>query len=227
MDEKIKFMIGKEIDLLKNYPKAKRNLLERAVNKSEIDRSIARRFDKDFFDGDRRYGYGGFHYHPKFWQLVIPTLKEYWKLNQNNSVLDIGCGKGFMLFDLMQHIPGIKVRGIDISKYAIDNSHEQVKDFLSVGNANNLPFENKSFDVVISINTIHNLDIEECAKALKEISRVSKEYSFITVDAYRNEQEKEAMLAWNLTAKTIMSVDEWKKFFNKNNYHGDFYWFIP
>lgn len=227
MDEKIKFMIGKEIDLLKNYPKTKRNLFERAENKSEIDRSIARRFDKDFFDGDRRYGYGGFRYHPKFWQPVIPTFKEYWKLNHNNSVLDIGCGKGFMLFDLTQYIPGIKVRGIDISKYAIDNCHDQVKDFLSVGNANNLPFENKSFDVVISINTIHNLEIEECAKALNEISRVSKKYSFITVDAYRNEKEKEAMLAWNLTAKTIMSVDEWKQFFSKNNYHGDFYWFIP
>ena len=227
MDEKIKFMIGKEIDLLKNYPKIKRNLLERAENKSEIDRSIARRFDKDFFDGDRRHGYGGFSYHPKFWQPVIPTFKEYWNLNNKNSVLDVGCGKGFMLWDFMQCIPGIKVRGIDISKYAIENSHDKVRNFLTVGNANNLPFDDKSFDVVISINTIHNLDTEGCAKALKEISRVSKKYSFVTVDAYRNEQEKISMLDWNLTAKTIMSVDQWKIFFNDNNYHGDFFWFFP
>ena len=132
-----------------------------------------------------------------------------------------------MLYDFISLIPDIKVKGIDISSYAIENSMPSVKKYLSVCDAKKLPFLDNSFDYVISINTIHNLVKNDCAKALKEIQRVSKCGSFITVDAYRNETEKERMYKWNLTAKTIMSVDEWKIFFAENGYTGDYYWFIP
>ena len=219
--------MGKEIDLLINYPKSKRNPLKRLQKKSPYDQKVARKFGKEFFDGERKYGYGGYRYNPKFWKPVIPTFKNFWNIKGNNSILDVGCGKGFMLYDFRNIIPEINVRGIDISEYAIENSLPEIKDCLSVANAKNLPFENNSFDYVISINTIHNLEIDDCAKALKEISRVSRIGSFITVDAYRNEEEKELMYAWNLTAKTIMSVNDWKNFFKKNGYTGDYYWFIP
>ena len=139
----------------------------------------------------------------------------------------MGCGKGFMLYDFTKQIPGIKIKGIDISSYAVEQSVPQIKKFIEVGNANKLPFKDNSFDFTISINTIHNLEISECAQALKEISRVSKIGSFITVDAYNNENEKIRMNAWNLTAKTIMSTSEWKKFFKETGYKGDYYWFIP
>ncbi len=217
----------KEIDLLKNYPKTKRDLKERADTKTEEDRAIARKFDKDFFDGDRKHGYGGFKYMSRFWEPVIPTFIKHFELNEKSSVLDIGCAKGFMLFDMQKAIPNISIKGVDVSEYAIDNSKEEVKEFLAIADARDLPFKDNSFDVVISINTIHNLEKEECAKALKEIQRVSKGKSFITVDAYRNEEEKEAMYAWNLTAKTIMSVDEWIEFFDEVGYTGDYFWFIP
>ena len=219
--------MGKEIDLLVNYPKSKRNVDERGAEKTENDRAIARKFDKDFFDGDRKNGYGGFSYSPRFWQPVIPTFKNYWNLNENSTILDVGCAKGFMLYDLKKLIPGIQVKGVDISKYAIENSIIDVRDDVSIANANNLPFDDKSFDVVISINTIHNLEREECGKALQEIERVSRGKSFITVDAYRNDEEKRRMFNWNLTAKTIMSVDEWILFFDEVGYTGDYYWFIP
>ena len=117
--------MGKEINLLENYPKSKRNLSKRALEKSEEDRKIARKFGRDFFDGDRKHGYGGFSYNPRFWQPVIPTFQKYWNLNSKSSVLDVGCGKGFMLFDLHKMIPGISLAGIDISEYAISNSIPQ------------------------------------------------------------------------------------------------------
>lgn len=219
--------MGQEIDLLVNYPKTKRNLDERAAEKTDADRAVARQFGKDFFDGDRRHGYGGFNYFSRFWQPVIPTFKEYWGLSSQSSVLDVGCAKGFMLHDLAELIPGIKVKGVDVSEYAIQNAIDDMRQNVQVANATSLPFPDKSFDVVISINTVHNLDREECAKALQEIERVSRGKSFITVDAYRNEEEKERMYAWNLTAKTIMSVDEWIKFFDEVGYTGDYFWFIP
>ncbi len=219
--------MGKEIDLLINYPKTKRNLEERLASKTDADRAIARQFGRDFFDGDRNHGYGGFNYMPRFWQPVIPTFKDYWDLTPNSSLLDVGCAKGFMLHDLAESIPGITLKGIDISEYAIKNAMVDMKSHVQVANATQLPFPDKSFDVVISINTVHNLDRNDCAKALQEIERVSRGHSFITVDAYRNDEEKERMNAWNLTAKTIMSVEEWITFFKDVGYTGDYFWFIP
>ena len=139
----------------------------------------------------------------------------------------MGCGKGFMIYDFYKLIDNIKLYGIDISKYAIANCHQEIKSLVKVGNAKKLEFRDNEFDYIISINTIHNLDKEDCIKAIKEISRVSKKGSFITVDAYRNEDEKKRMYDWNLTAKTIMSVNEWKELFDKVDYKGDYYWFIP
>lgn len=219
--------MGTEIDLMINYPKPKRNVDERGATKTEEDRLLARKFGKDFFDGDRKNGYGGFSYFARFWQPVIPTFQKHWNLDSNSSVLDVGCAKGFMMHDFAELIPGITVKGIDISEYAIDNAIEDMKPHVQVGNALKLPFEDKSFDVIISVTTLHNLEREECAIALQEIERVSRKGAFITVDAYRNEEEKERMYNWNLTAKTIMSVEEWKVFFKQVGYKGDYYWFIP
>jgi SAM-dependent methyltransferase len=219
--------MGQEIDLLANYPKTKRDLKQRAAEKTEEDRAIARQFGKDFFDGDRRHGYGGFSYHPRFWQPVVPTFKDYYGLDSASTVLDVGCGKGFMLHDFSELIEGISVEGIDISSYAIENAVESVKSKVRAADARELPFADNSFDLVISINTIHNLDRPDLIRALKEIGRVSKKHSFITVDAYRNEEEREAMFAWNLTAKTILSVPEWLDLFKEAEFTGDYYWFIP
>ena len=219
--------MGKEINLMANYPKAKRNLEQRAAEKTDEERSIARQFGKDFFDGDRRYGYGGYSYHSRFWEPVIPTFKEFYNLTAESRVLDVGCGKGFMLYDFAQLIPEIMVAGIDISEYAIANAKEEVKPFVKVGDARELPFENDSFDLVISITTVHNLEREGCKKSLQELERVSSGGKFITVDAYFNDEEKKRMDMWNLTALTYMHTDEWKDFFEEAGYTGDYHWFIP
>lgn len=212
---------------MSNYPRTKRNIEERGRTKTTENRQIARKFEKEFFDGSRDHGYGGFHYHPKYWQPVIPDLQRHYNLTKDSDVLDIGCAKGFMLYDMKKLIPGIRVNGIDISKYAISNAIEEIKPYCQVGCATNLPYEDKAFDLVISITTLHNLERDDLAKALQEIERVTRKNSFITLDAYHNDAEKIRMEEWNLTAKTVMHVDEWKKFFNEVGYTGDYYWFIP
>lgn len=219
--------MGSEINLLEKYPRAQRNVQGRAAEKTEEDRRIARAFGKEFFDGERRHGYGGYSYQSRFWQPVVPDFKAHYGLTSGSRLLDVGCAKGFMLHDFRQHIPGLEVRGIDVSRYAIEHALESVQPFLQVADARNLPFEDNSFDLVISINTIHNLEIEELVHSLQEIQRVSRGKSFITVDAYKTEEEKELMFAWNLTAKTILHVNEWKQLFKKVGFTGDYYWFIP
>ena len=219
--------MGNEINLMKNYPKSKRDIKSRGNSKTQIDRKIAREFGKEFFDGNRSQGYGGFNYDPKYWKEVIPDFQKHFNLSSKDSILDVGCAKGFMIFDFERLIPGISVRGVDISNYAIENAKSEVREKCTVANAMKLPFADNSFDIVISITTLHNLEIEDLKVSLNEIQRVSKRGSFITLDAYRNEEERIAMESWNLTAKTMLHVDEWKELFNKAGYSGDYYWFIP
>jgi SAM-dependent methyltransferase len=215
-----------EIDLLANYPKTKRNVEERASEKTEEDRAIGRKFGKDYFDGERRFGYGGYNYNARFWQPVIPTFAEWYGIKAGTKILDVGCAKGFMMHDFKEIIPGVEIQGIDVSEYAVENALPDVKPFIQQGDAKKLPFADKSFDLVICINTVHNLPLEECKQALKELQRVATD-AFVTMDAYRTPEEKKRMDAWNLTALTYMSVDEWKKLFNEVGYTGDYYWFIP
>ena len=217
----------KEINLLKNYPTTKRNLEVASKERDEHARKIARKFDKDFFDGERRFGYGGFNYNEKYWYQVVRDIRQHYDLAENAKILDVGCAKGFMIYEFYKLNKNFFLRGVDISEYAINNSKEEIKSFCKVANAMNLPFENDEFDLVISINTIHNLSLENCKKALSEIERVSKKDKFITVDAFSNEEEKKRMFSWNLTAKTILSKNEWINIFNEVNYAGDYYWFIP
>ncbi len=219
--------MGCEIDLLANYPKPRRDVAARGTAKTEADRAIARRFDREFFDGQRSTGYGGFSYHPRFWQPVIPTFQRHFGLTAASSVLDVGCAKGFMLHDLAELIPGITVKGIDVSTYAIENAIDSMKPHLVVADARELPFDDASFDVVIAVNTVHNLDRPDLIRSLQEIERVKRRAAFVTVDAYRTEEERERMENWNLTARTILSVPEWERLFAEAGYTGDYFWFMP
>ncbi len=216
-----------EINLLEKYPTTKRDVNKRKEQKDLEVIKIARKFDIDFFDGDKKYGYGGYYYNEKYWERVVEDFIRYYKLDNSSSILDIGCAKGFMLYEFQKKLPKAKLAGIDISAYAIKNSKSEISSCLKVGNAKKLNFSTSSFDLVIAINTIHNLEEKECGKSLQEIQRVSKKYSYVVLDAYSNDIEKKKMLNWNLTGKTIKHVKDWKIFFKKNGYKGDYYWFKP
>lgn len=217
--------MGKEINLLDTHPKTVRDYNKRAAEKTPEIVSIAKKFDEIFFDGDRKYGYGGYRYDGR-WKSVTKRMKEYYKLADNAAILDIGCAKGFMLNDFKEIMPGCTVAGVDVSKYAIEHSMPSVSPFLKTASAEKLPYPDKSFDLVISINSIHNLPLERLKLALREIERVSRGNSYITIDAWRNEKEKEDLFKWVLTAETMMHVDDWKKLFAEVGYTGDYWWFI-
>ncbi len=236
-----------EINLLDLYPSSKRPLEERGKRKLagvgwiSLDREQrdnadilieykllerARQFGKEYFDGDRLYGYGGYYYDSRFWTDTVRRFGGYYKLKEDTAVLDIGCAKGFMLYDFKKLIPNINVAGIDISQYAYEQAMEEIKPFITVGNAKILPYPDRFFELVISINTVDYLPLEECKQALREIERVKKKHSFISVHAWRNDEERERMLKWNITALTYMHVDDWKKLFKEVGYKGDYWWFI-
>ncbi len=215
-----------EINLLKFYPTSNRPIDERGSLIKESDRAIARKFDVEYFDGDRLTGYGGYSYNPKFWTETVRYIVDYYSLDKSSKILDIGCAKGFMMHDLSLLLPEAEIIGIDISSYAKENSIDSMRDKIHIGSANNLPFEDNSFDLVIAINTLHNLPLIDCKQAFKEINRVSKKNSFVMNDAWRDEKGKQSMLKWNLTALTYMSCNDWEKLFKEVDYSGDYYWFF-
>lgn len=182
---------------------------------------IAKQYGFDYWDGDRKYGYGGYHYDGR-WRGVAQEMAEYYQLKPGQKVLDVGCGKAFLLYELIQIVPGLQVFGIDISQYALEHAKEEIRDRLQYGQAQDIPFEDNEFDLVISLTTLHNLRIYDLKKAVQEIERVSKGSSYIMVESYRNDREEVNLLYWQLTCASYYSVEEWEWLYREWGYTGDY-----
>tara|TARA_B100000676_G_scaffold309401_1_gene372871 strand:- start:1378 stop:2043 length:666 start_codon:yes stop_codon:yes gene_type:complete len=190
------------------------------ADKSECaERAI--QWDYDYWDGERKYGYGGYTYDGR-WRAVAESMAKRYALDERSRILDVGCGKGYLLYEFTQVVPGCHVTGIDISQYALDNAKDEICGSLKTANARDLPFEDAEFDFVYSINTCHNLYVQELHSALSEITRVSKADAYITVEAYRSEREKMNLLYWQLTCRAFHTPAEWRWIFERAGYTGDF-----
>ena len=182
---------------------------------------LAKRFDFDYWDGDRRICYGGYRYLEGRWEKVARAMAEHYQLPAKPKILDIGCGKGFLLYDFLKVIPDAEIYGIDISPYAIANSKEEIRDRLQVGAANALPWPDNHFDLVISITTLHNLHAYDLDPALREMERVGKSSKYLCVESYRNEQEKTNLLYWQVTCEAFNTPEAWHWWFKQTGYSGD------
>lgn len=212
-----------QIDFIqKVHTTTKRDYVGRVTeaDKSECA-TLAKQFGKDYWDGDRKSGYGGYSYDGR-WRPIAEEMAKHYGLKSGMRILDVGCGKGFLLYEFTQVVPGIEVVGLDISQYAVDNAKEEIKANLHVGNAKSLPFDDASFDFVVSLGTLHNLYLPDLIDALKEIQRVGRgPEKYVMVESYRNEREKMNLLYWQLTCESFFAPHEWEWVFNLSGYEGD------
>ena len=215
----------RHIHLLDSLPKPKRNIEKRLESKDPKVIAIAKQYGQLYWDGPRDYGYGGYYYDGR-WRSVAKDIIDIYELRDGHRILDVGCGKGFLLKDLLLENKNLNVFGLDISQYAINNSEEEVFGRIHLGTAESLPFPDNSFDFVISLNTIHNFKRNNAIKAVKEIERVSKGKSFIQVDSFYNEKQKEIFESWVLTAEYYDYPEEWLKLYKEAGYTGDYDWTI-
>jgi len=210
------------LDFISGIHKAtKRDYLARVLEADKAEcATISKKFGQEYFDGDRKYGYGGFRYDGR-WRLFAEKLIKHYNLKPGQRVLDIGCAKGFLLHEFKAVMPELEVAGLDVSEYAIANAMDSVKPFLRVGNAMGLPYPDKHFDLVLSINTLHNLYLPGLFQALREIMRVGRGGKFICMDSYRNEREKVNLMYWQLTCECFFTPAEWEFIFQQTGYDGD------
>lgn len=211
------------VDFLSSVHKStKRDYLARVLEfpKAEAAR-LAKKWDVEYWDGDRKTGYGGYHYDGR-WRRVAEAMARHYGIRPGDRILDVGCGKGFLLYDFTQAVPGVEVAGLDISAYAIEHAKEEVKPFLCRGTAARLPFDDKSFDLVVSINTLHNLYCYDLDRALREMERVGRKHKYLCVESYRTEEEKVNLMYWQFTCEMFCTPDEWQWWFERTGYTGDY-----
>jgi ubiquinone/menaquinone biosynthesis C-methylase UbiE len=212
-----------EYDLLRSLPKGKRNVQARASAKTPEMIALSREYGRDYFDGSRDVGYGGYRYDGR-WVPVARDIVAHYDLKPGQRVLDIGCAKGFLVKDLVGVCPGLEAFGLDVSRYALMNCEPEAVGRLHLGDARSLPFPDKSFDVVLAINTLHNLERPDLIGALREIERVAIRGKFVQVDSYRTPEERAIFESWVLTAFTHDYPDGWKKIFDEAGYTGEYWW---
>ena len=215
--------MSRELNLVTSLHTAtKRDYLGR-MNDSKVEAMmIAKQYGADYWDGDRKYGYGGYKYMPGRWATVAQKLIDLYGLKAGSKVLDVGCGKGFLLYEMQLIEPGLEIHGFDISQYGLDHAHPDLKANLFIHRAQDpYPFKDNFFDLVISLGTLHNLHIFELEVAVAEIERVGNK-GYIMLESFRNELEMFNLECWALTAESLMDVDEWKWVYDRFGFKGEY-----
>lgn len=203
------------------HKRTKRDYLSRMINDKVACSKIAKKYSKDYWDGERRFGYGGYKYDGR-WETIAQEFIKRYKLTKKARILDVGCGKGFLLYEFQKLLPGVEITGFDISEYAIKEAKEEVRSKLFVHRADDpYPFKDKEFNLVISVTVLHNLYINELKSALQEIERVGKN-KYISVESYRDEEELFNLQCWALTCAAFFRPREWIWLFKEFGYTGDY-----
>ena len=215
--------MGQRIDFLAKYQSAtKRDYVARVVEHDKAEcATVAKRWGEEYWDGPRQYGYGGYRYDGR-WLPIAQDIAERYNLQPGDKVLDVGCGKAFLLYEFTRAVPGLEIAGLDISSYGIANAKEETRPFLREGNCTTLPYADESFDFVYSINTFHNLKVDELKAAVQEVERVGKGKKWICVELYRDEREKANLLYWQLTCMSFYTPEEWTWLYREWGYTGDY-----
>lgn len=213
-----------QVNLLRSLPKATRNTDERSAKKNPHVVATAKMFGQQYFDGPREYGYGGYKQDGR-WHPVASEIIDFYNLGAGSPVLDVGCAKGFLV-DAFLQADWIEAFGLDVSWYALQQCPKNIVGRLHLGSATCLPFPDKSFDLVVSLNTLHNLARPGVVQALREIMRVSKGKAFVQVDSYTTPAQKAIFEDWVLTAEFHDYPDGWLKVFDEAGYTGDYDWTI-
>ena len=213
----------REFNLLEEYPSPEKPRYVGSDLRTINHRIVATLRDKDFFDGNRNYGYGGFKYDGR-WKKIAKKIANEYNLDNKSSFLQLGCEKGFLLHDLKNILPNLKIRGLETSDYAVNNSMEDVRKYISkTKNYINLEYEENKFDFILALGVVYTLNLSDAIQCLKEIQRISKGKSFVILASYETIQDYWLFRQWTVLGSTILLKNDWIEVLNHVNYTGDYY----
>ena len=89
--------------------RTKRNYIKRMNDKKVHCMNIGRKYDFNYWDGSRKYGYGGYKFIEGYWTKVAKKLVKIYRLNNSSKILDVGCGKGFLLYEIKKYYQKLKL----------------------------------------------------------------------------------------------------------------------
>lgn len=211
----------REFNPLIGYPEPKKPRVVGPDIRTIENRIIASYRGREYYDGDRNNGYGGYKYDGRWLPIARNMCSEY-ALNEDSAVLQVGCEKGFLLHDFLDLCPEMEIRGTDISEYAIENAMASVKPVIVSAPFTAFPFERDSFDLVVAIGVVYTLNLADAIQCLKEVERVSKGASFVTLAAYRTQEEKKLFEWWTVLGATLLHEEEWITVMENAGYTGDY-----
>ena len=215
--------MGKLVDYVTQlHQSTSRNYIDRMIDDKVHCMKKAKEYEADYWDGDRRFGYGGYKYLAGRWKPVAQALIKNYNLSNDSSVLDVGCGKGYLLYEMKLLLPNLRISGFDISNHGIATAKQEVKEQLFIHRAQDpFPFQKNEFDLAISLGCLHNLRIFELEIALKEMERVASN-GYLMLESYRNEQEQFNLQCWALTCESFFDTKEWVWLYEHLGYKGDY-----
>jgi SAM-dependent methyltransferase len=203
------------------HTQTKRDYLARMVDNKLEAVAKAKKYGFDYWDGERRYGYGGYKYDGR-WKTVAEQLIRIYDLNSDAKILDVGCGKAFLLYELQRLLPSAEITGFDVSEYAIAHAKEEIRDRVFIDKAqDSYPFGDQHFDLALSLGCFHNLRLFELRTALAEMERVARN-KYVLVESYRNEAELFNLQCWALTCESFFDTAEWIWLYQHFGYTGDY-----
>jgi len=203
------------------HQQTRRDCLARMIDRKVEAMLVAKKYGPDYWDGDRRYGYGGYRYDGR-WKAIAERLIATYDLKPDARILDVGCGKAHLLYELQQLLPQAELRGFDISDHGLQDAPESIRPCLFHHDARQtFPFPDDHFDLVLSLGTLHNLRLFELQTALQEMARVARK-QYLMVESYRSEQELFNLQCWALTAESFFDDEEWVWLLDHFGFGGDY-----
>ena len=207
-----------ELFIQKKQSHKDRNIII-AINNNFSPSSDYLNFGYDYFDNPKSgRGYRGYVYTGRYYETAKKIIDHY-KLKPNSKILEIGCAKGYLLYEFFKL--KMDVVGYDISRYAVDNCIEELKEMIFLGRVNDINENDNIYDLAIAKEVLSHMAIDDILFTINKLQNISKNI-YLVLQTVSEKKKANDMQSWDCTYKTMMIKKDWEKVLSSCGFHGDY-----